>query len=249
MDQSLTLKVRLYPTTDQAAQMTAVCQEYQRACNLVSKYMFSHYLFEGSHPQKRLNDDLYQRIRDTSFLNSQMVQSTFKTVIARYRTVKAQMKQRPFKFYDQTTKKLMIYDRDLAWLQKPILFRRPQADFVRKSNYSFLNDPKTKQKRTIISLTGQLRRLKMPYDLKCQKWLFKDDLKLGTAKLVKSSGHWFLHISYTKTYDELAYSDVKNVVGLDRGDRFLITAYDSKDQTNFKSGKELLSKRRHYKWL
>ncbi|WP_035189768.1 transposase, partial [Ligilactobacillus equi] len=40
-----------------------------------------------------------------------------------------------------------------------------------------------------------------------------------------------------------------HVVGIDRGLRFLTTAYDEKDKTNFVSGKNIAYKRKKYAYL
>ena len=62
---------------------------------------------------------------------------------------------------------------------------------------------------------------------------------LGTAKLVELNGIWYLHISATKNADEFERSDVKHVVGIDRGLRFLATVYDEQQKTQFFSGKDM----------
>ena len=70
--------------------------------------------------------------------------------------------------------------------------------------------------------------------------------KFGTAKLVKLKGIWYLHISATKNVSDFQRDDVKRVVGIDRGLRFLETVYDSDQKTHFVSGKDILSKRRKF---
>lgn len=67
-----------------------------------------------------------------------MIQSTYRTVEARYKTVKTQLAQRLYKFKDINTGQWYREVRDLNWLQKPIKFKRPQADYVRNINYSFV---------------------------------------------------------------------------------------------------------------
>ena len=70
--------------------------------------------------------------------------------------------------------------------------------------------------------------------------------KFGTAKLVKLKGIWYLHISATKEVPDFQRDDVKRVVGIDRGLRFLETVYDSDQKTHFVSGKDILLKRRKF---
>ena len=68
----------------------------------------------------------------------------------------------------------------------------------------------------------------------------------GTAKLVELKGIWYLHISATKEVSDFTRDDVKHVVGIDRGLRFLETTYDNNQKTGFVSGKQILSKRRTF---
>ena len=239
----LTLKVRLYPTDQQVREFEQVTKEYSRLCTLASMYTFEHDLLEDQSLQKKLHHDLYRQFRQQSFLKSQMIESVFRTVIARYKSVKTQMSRKPFKYWDKKAQELYIINRDLSWLQKPIRFKRPQADYVRRYNYSLA------RQGNLISLNGVSKRLKVAYDHHCKEFLLQDWIKLGTAKLVKACNHWFLHVSYTVDLPEYDDSKMKHVVGLDRGDRFLVTAYDEHGKTHFVSGRSLLNKRRHYKYL
>jgi IS605 OrfB family transposase len=73
---------------------------------------------------------------------------------------------------------------------------------------------------------------------------FDGTWKLGGAKLLQSpNGCWTLHIGATKQLDGLELSDVKHVVGIDRGLRFLVTTCDEKGNCSFVSGKEIMRKR------
>ncbi|MGO4866002.1 RNA-guided endonuclease TnpB family protein, partial [Ligilactobacillus ruminis] len=106
--------------------------------------------------------DMYRYLRNESpNLNSQMVQSTYRTVKARYDTVKTQLYQRPYRYdtemIDEKTGKHIwkSVSRTLDWLWKPIHFKRPQADYVHGSNYSFVKN------RTMISLNVLGKRIKV----------------------------------------------------------------------------------------
>lgn len=242
-DLSLTLKVRLYPTNSQADEFDKVTQEYKRLCNMASKEAFTKDIILQKSSQRKLNDLLYYKFKAITFLRTQIIQSVFRTVIARYKTIKTQMQSSPFKYYDSNTKKLYVVKKDLSWLMQPVQFNRPQIDLVRNSNYALINNANQ------LSIAGVNGRLKVNYDLNCKKYLLNDNIKLGTAKLVKSCGHWFLHIGYTYKVSVLEMNDVDNVVGIDRGQRFITVSYDSHGKTSFINGKKLLAVRRHYKNL
>ena len=234
---TITLKLRLYPNNNQANLLEATMQQYQLACNLVSNYYFEH---DFKPNQSDLQKHLYHLIRDKFGLKSQMTCSTIKTVLARYKTVNTQLRQNPYHFKDSNTNKWYTEKRDLNWLQKPLSFKRPQCDLVSVRDWSFTKDQ--------LSINTLGKREKINYTTKGFEKYLKVG-KLGTAKLVKSCDHYFLHVSCTIESPEFNKTNLKHVVGLDRGLRFLTTAYDEKGTTSFVNGKAIISKRRKYKRL
>ncbi|MCT4488700.1 RNA-guided endonuclease TnpB family protein, partial [Levilactobacillus parabrevis] len=130
--------------------------------------------------------------------------------------------------------------RGLNWLVKPIQFRRPQADLVRQSNYSFVDDMQQ------ISITTLGKRTKLAFTSKGFEKYFTGDWKLGTAKLVHSRGKWFLHVGITKKVSDFNPKDNPQIVGIDRGLRFLATAFDSEGKTLFFDGQKILRKRKKF---
>lgn len=231
------IKMRLYPTNEQAKMLFNVSCEYRDVCNLASQWLFDNNLNATYYD---LNKALYHNVREHSLLNSQMVQSAFKSVIARYKTVKTQLSKKPYRYCDEHGKWQSI-KRDLAWLQYPIKFKRPQADLVRNSNWSFV------QNGNVLSLSTLSKRIKLPFSSKGFEQLL--DWHYGTAKLVNTNGHWMLHASVTNDVAGFNTQQVSNVVGIDRGLRFLATSFDSRDKTTFFDGKAVLRKRDKYKRL
>ncbi|WP_395321814.1 RNA-guided endonuclease InsQ/TnpB family protein [Levilactobacillus parabrevis] len=231
-----TIKLRLYPNTDQADQFLAMSQEYQRLANIVSQWIFDHG-FQLS--WLKINHRLYKLFRQESELNSQMIQSVFRTVSAHYKTVRKQMKQHTYAYKNEENKWIRV-PRDLTWLVKPIQFRRPQADLVRQSNYSFVD------KMQQVSMTTLGKRIKLGFTNKGFEKYFIDDWKLGTAKLVHNRGKWFLHIGITKEVSDFDTKDNPQIVGIDRGLRFLATAFDNEGKTLFFDGKKILRKREKF---
>ncbi|MCQ5069254.1 hypothetical protein NE681_17875, partial [Faecalibacillus intestinalis] len=70
-------------------------ENYRQACNAVSQYMFNH-SFEMA--QAKLNRALYHQLRKDYGLKAQMAQSAIRNVVARYRTVKTQLAQKPYRY-------------------------------------------------------------------------------------------------------------------------------------------------------
>lgn len=247
MEQSLTVKVRLKPTNQQALEFERVSLAYRDACNKVSQWLFDQ-RFKPS--RKDFNHDMYYALKNQfPTLNTAMIQSTYRTVVARYSAVGTQLSKRPLYVpsgkFDQNGNEIWEpIKRDLNWLYYPVLFKRPQADYVRRINYSFV------QNATKLSLNVLDKRIKVDFDTHFNKLLLSSNVKLGTAKLVKACGHWYFHIAFTiDVPDKLKMDDVRQVVGIDRGLRFLITTFDSQQHTSFVSGQKILDKRRHYKHL
>lgn len=245
-NQVLTAKVRLKPNAEQTIQFAEVSEIYRQACNVVSIWYFNNHFRVA---RTDFNKDMYYLLKATfPKLNTAMVQSVYRTVKARYDTVETQLIKKPYRVwsgqYNKKGKKIYLsIERDLEWLQKPIHFKRPQADYLRNTNYSF-----TKHYNN-ISLNVLGKRIKVEYSHNFNKLLFAKTSKLGTAKLVSRCGHWYLHIPVTIDLTPLNNDQIQHIVGIDRGLRFIATCYDEKGKTKFISGKHVLQVRRKYKKL
>ena len=247
MDQSVVIKAQLLNINDETAQAfsNTMCK-YRDACNFISQYIFEH-AFELK--QSKLNKALYHDLRDKFELKSQMAQSAIKTVIARYKTVKTQLFQHPFRY--DTGKKdgkgraiwSQIY-RDLTWLWQPINFKRPQLDLQRGRDWSYLF---TTNQLSLNTLNGRRK-----VDFVCKgfdQYLDQTKWKFGSLKLLQLRGKWYIHLSATTAIPEFEAEQAEHVVGIDRGLRFLAACYDEKGKSILFSGQKILHRRRKYKKL
>lgn len=240
---SRTIKARIiFQTPEDISKMIESQDAFRQGCNFVSEYMFDNNFPMNTTTLVKL---LYHDLRAKFGLKSQMAQSCVRTVIARYRTVQTQLrKQRVWDGYkkDNHGKPVKNYVRkDLDFLWKPIEFKRPQLDLVRNRDYSH-KDGNTMSLNTIhgrIVVKSVFNGFEQYFD---GTWIF------GTAKVLKSGNHWYLHIAVTKEIEKPNFKP-KHVVGIDRGLRQLLTIYDEKGQTTFVNGKKILQKRRHYSRL
>ncbi|WP_052747910.1 RNA-guided endonuclease TnpB family protein [Lactobacillus helveticus] len=216
------------------------------ACNFISQYIFEH-AFELK--QSKLNKALYHDLRDKFELKSQMAQSAIKTVITRYKTVKTQLFQHPFRY--DTGKKdgkgrgiwAQIY-RDLTWLWQPINFKRPQLDLQRGRDWSYLS---ATNQLSLNTLNGRRK-----VDFVCKgfdQYLDQTKWKFGSLKMLQLRGKWYIHLSATTAIPEFEAEQAVHVVGIDRGLRFLAACYDEKGKSILFSGQKILRKRRKYKKL
>ena len=201
-------------------------EEHQNLYNTVQAYTnacncVSEYI-DVTHnlKQRELNKALYSKLRADFGLGAQMAQSVMITVIAKYKTILKNQKE---------------------WI-KPV-FRKPQIDLVWNRDYSLVNN------RSLFSVNTLTGRIKCKFYDKGFESYFDVANKFGTAKLVCRHNKFFLHIPITHEIGMLDTKDVSNVVGIDRGVRFLATSYDSSGKTVFYSGNEVKRKRAHYKAL
>lgn len=214
MQFTVTAKIQVIVTSEQCKLLDETFETYRKACNFVANYIYqTHDLKQFS-----LNKALYYRLREEFGLKSQMSQSVFKTVIARFKT---------------------ILENQHKWIQPN--FSKPQYDLVWNRDYS-LNGK-------VFSVNTLSGRVKLPYVIKGMEKYFDKSYSFGTAKLVKKHGKYFLHIPMTKDVPESMDSDIRNVVGVDRGINFIVATYNSKHKSGFVSGKIIKQKRAKYKQL
>lgn len=240
MEMQVTIKVKLkIPNSETALSFSKTMEQYRQACNYVSEYIFNH---DFDMKQSRLNKELYAKLRNLFSLKSQMAQSVIRTVIARYKTIKTQMSCRPYKYQDQNTGEWHREVRNLNWLCKPISFNRPQVDLQRNRDWSYLSNGQL----SINTLDGRVKTNPVCHGF---SQYFDSTWKFGLAKLLKSGNKWYLHISATKEVADFDKQEVKHVVGIDRGLRFLATTYDEQGKTAFFDGKAIMRKRAKYQKL
>ena len=212
---TITAKIQISATADDKVLLNKTMSVYTDACNYVSDYVFyTHDLKQFS-----LNKSLYSTLREKFGLKSQMTQSVFKTVIARYKTIL------------ETQKK---------WI-KPS-FKKPQYDLVWNRDYSL-----TKNCFSINTLNGRVKLKYFAKGI--SKYFDHTIYKFGTAKLVSKHSKYFLHIPVTYDIEESNITDICNVVGIDRGINFVVATYDSKHKSGFVSGKTIKQKRANYSKL
>ena len=106
-------KIQIYPDVMQSELLYKTMQQYSSACNFVSRYIFEH----KELGQKVLHKQMYNYLRETYGLASQMACSTFGTAIARYKSAKSNGHE---------------------W--SAIKFKKPDCDLVWNRDYSINKD-------------------------------------------------------------------------------------------------------------
>ena len=180
----------------------------------------SDYIFSSKDlAQVSIQKHTYNELRTKYNLPSQMACNTVRTVIGSYKTNKTNGMEWTFCKYN-VPQMTLSWNRDYS---------------INKDSFS------------VGTLTG---RIKCRYDVSgMEKYFDKSVYSFGTAKVVYKHGKFFLHISVKTDIPELSNTDVTNVVGHDRGIRFLVSSYGSNGNTTFYSGNDVKQKRGHYKAL
>ena len=172
---ALTMKLHLRPSEEDALAFGVMSKAYMEACNFVAQYAFDNGCFLSV---LKLHKALYQTVRSQFGLKAQLAASVFRTVVARYKAVREQLWQSPFRYKDENGEWKSI-TRNLNWIQHPVQFHRPQADLVRNRDYSFV------QKGNKISVNTLGKRAIMAYDApECFAGFFDGSWTFGTGKLV-----------------------------------------------------------------
>ena len=231
-----TIKLRIHVTPEQEILFRQMTEQYRQACNFVSQYIFDNGFELNSNAIQKV---LYKDVRSIFGLKSQLTTSSFKTVTARYKAVKQQLFQNPYRYKDENGNWQRI-TKTLEWLWKPIFFSRSQADLVRNRDYSFVDDGQ------VLSINTLGKRTKCTFEGEHFTEYLDGSYELGTAKLVELKGLWYLHIPVTKTVEDFQKENVRHVVGIDRGLRFLTVSYDEQGKTEFVSGKKIATKRHKF---
>lgn len=212
---TITAKVQIVVSDTDKVLLNKTMYVYRDACNYVSDYVFrTHDLKQFS-----LNKLLYSTLREKFGLKSQMAQSVFKTVIARYKT---------------------ILENQNEWIRPS--FKKPQYDLVWNRDYSL-----TQNSFSVNTLNGRVKLPYFAECM--SKYFDHTIYKFGTAKLVNKRSKYYLHIPVTYDVEESSISDICNVVGIDRGINFVVATYDSNHTSGFVSGKTIKQKRANYSKL
>lgn len=212
---TVTAKIQISASGTDKVLLDETMSVYRDACNYVSDYVFrTHDLKQFS-----LNKVLYSTLRRKFGLKSQMAQSVFKTVIARYKT---------------------ILENQNEWIRPS--FKKPQYDLVWNRDYSL-----TQNCFSVNTLSGRVKLPYFAEGM--SKFFDHDIYRFGTAKLVSKHGKYFLHIPVTYDVEESRLCDVCNVVGIDRGINFVAATYDSNHKSGFVSGRTVKQKRAAYSRL
>ena len=215
MEQTVTAKIQIKAGKQIIDLLKQSMSVYKEACNFVADYAYKNHLLH----QIPLQKAVYEELRSSYGLMSQMACNVPRTVIAKFKSNKS-----------NTNK----------WIKPE--FKKPFLALSFNRDYSI-----TKDTLSIGTLVG---RVKVKYSCKGLENYFsalgEKPYQFGGATLFEKKNKLYLGISVTYNIPDTQFDEINNVVGIDRGIRFLVTTYDSKGKTKFYSGKEVKQKRAKY---
>ena len=226
--------------------MSATMNNYTKACNYVSRYIFDNGFPLNS---KVVNEAVYGAIKERFELGSQMAQSVIRDVIARYRTVKTQLGKHRVACGLTKTGKLRYTRKTLEYLEKPIKFSRPQVCFQRGRDYRLMaNNPKTRNLISMrLSSEGTEHVMIAPSKRRDYSSMLRSYKSIGAMRLECDRGKWFALIAVEEIIEDQIEPYL--AVGIDRGLINLATTYDENGVTSFFKGNEVARVRNHYQHL
>lgn len=229
------IKVKLFPNNEQIPLLVQTMSQYMKACNLVSEKVCElrdHYWLD-------LNNQLYRKVRELFGLKSNVTQSVFRAVDAKYKQVEDKLKQK---------KKLTGTQRQGHLYSKPVVFKVPECDLVRGNDYSLLKDGFSLYIYTSGQKSRSRNRIKIAYEHRyVDTFLNNPKYKLGTATLKRIGNKFYLFVPITEKVTPFRRYEIQNIIGIDRGIRFIATSYDSRGKTSFYKGDKTVSRRIHFK--
>lgn len=235
LTQTITAKLKLYLSYEQKELVRQTTLAYRDALNYAS-----HKAFElgKTTSQIKLHKAVYTDLRTIYTLPSQMACEVSKQVTSTYKGLWTKVKQNAQHLKQGKTKKRY------KGLDKAPKFVSGTLTLNYGKDFSFVKNQvsiKTLGKRIKVDFSGYNKHLEL---LK----LTEAKVEIGTAKIwyCKSSKTYYLLVSLALNLPKLKATDVKQVLGVDVGQRYLAVSTDTKNNTRFYSGKKTVHKANRY---
>jgi IS605 OrfB family transposase len=207
---------------------------YRDALNFASHAAFDMgKTYNGTKIQK----EVYYTLREKFRLPSQMACNVPRQVGAAYKSLRTKLKQNEAAIKAGRTKKRY------KGLDKPPKFVSRTCTLNYQRDYSFTKD----QKISIITLDGRIKVNYQGYSKHLEMIQF-GAARIGAAKIwySKPSKTYYLLVSMEVEVPDITPSDIKRVVGVDVGQRYIAVAADTRNKAQFFSGKEVRHKASRY---
>ncbi len=233
MLQVITAKLKLEANSEHKELLRNVSLAYRDALNYTSQLNF--YKSRSANGTK-IQKLVYQEIRSRFKLPSQMACNVPRQVGATYKGLLTKLKQNEEALRKERTKKRF---KGLDKAPKYV---------SRTCNLNYLRDFtfKPNQQVSVITLQGRITLNYSGYNKHLE--LIQNGSKIGGAKIYysKPTKTYYLLVSLEFEVEALQSTDLKKVVGVDVGRRYLAVTTDTNNKTQFFSGKEIIHKANKY---
>jgi len=243
MIQMITAKLKLNTTPEQLRLLRRTQIAYRDSLNYISEWAFTN---GKTSNQTKLQDGCYDEIRKRFDLPAQMACNAPRQVGATYKGLWTKAKQ------NAATIKAGFTKKRYKGLDKAPKFVSPVITYSYGRDYGF------KQERHVSLLTLK-GRIVIPYDgYDKHIAIIQQGRKIperqtqggiiGAAKLWYDKPHkqFYLLVSLEIEIPDAQPSDHKQIVGVDVGRRYLAVATNTKEESTFFPGKEVVHKANHY---
>jgi IS605 OrfB family transposase len=234
MQQTLTAKLKLEVTQEQKEQLRVTSLAYRDALNYTSGIAFEMgKTYNGTKIQK----EVYYTLRERFKLPSQMACNVPRQVGGTYKSLRSILKQNEEALKAGHTKKRY------KGLDKPPKYVSRTCTLNYQRDYSFAKA----QKVSVITLDGRIKVNYQGYS-KHLEMINSGVARIGAAKLwySKSTKTYYLLVSMEVEVPDLMPADINRVMGVDVGQRYIAVAADTRNKTQFFSGKEVRHKASRY---
>ncbi len=232
MKQAITAKLKLELSVDQKQLVRQTTLAYRDALNYASRIAFeNNKMSSGVALQKKV----YDQLRSTFGLPAQMSCNVPRQVGATYKSLWTKVKQNAESIKSGKTK------RRYKGLDQAPKFVSRTGNLNYKRDYSFV-----KGKVSLITLSGRIKVNYSGYYKHLE--LIKSGAKIGAAKIWydKAKKTYYLLVSLSLEVLELKPEDLKQIKGIDVGQRYLAVETNTQNQSKFFSGKQVKHKASKY---
>ncbi|THF68996.1 transposase, partial [Deinococcus sp. Arct2-2] len=231
MKMTLTAKLKLNHTGAQKAALDGATLAFRDALNYTSVRAFEMNKCSGA---AKIQSEVYTHLREVIGLPSQMACSAPRLVAASYKGLWTKCK-------DHHARQKVIQGVKPGYAPRPFRgFERPAKFVSRTLEYQYGKDYSWKKDGRVSVLTLKGRQV-MTYEGYAKHLdLIRSGSEVGAAKLYyqKSKKQYFLLVSVEVDLPDPQPGDHTNVVGVDVGQRFHAVVTDTRNRTQFFSGKQ-----------
>ncbi len=233
MKQIITAKLRLNTTTEQFQALRTTILSYRDALNAVSHYAFEH---GKTSRNTTLHKGMYAQLRTRYHLPSQLACSVERQVAATYKGLWTRLLK------NIEHRKARITKKRFKGLDKPPTYSSPTVQYTYERDYTFKLD----QQISIGTLGGRISIPYQGYDKHIA--LIRHGASIGDAKLWydKPKKCFYLLVSLEIDIPEPTCEQLREVVGVDVGIRYLAVTSTSTGKPTFHPGKRVRHTANHY---